>query len=224
MSHKKKEHKHKEENEMQGNEQENVNASQADDVSSMQQENAQDENDNNVAENESDEFACELQKLKEQLADNNQALMRERADFVNFRKRSAQEKADMQVRIAGNFLNDMLPAMDAFDQLFTMREKAQKEEKAVVVEEFFKGIDLIYQQIWQVFAQMDFEEINPANQEFDPNFMEALALEERDDVQSETVVQVFQKGFKTKSRVLRPARVVVAKPKAEQPQTSQEEN
>lgn len=176
-----------------------------------------DENAEANEENGEDNKVEQLQKLLDEAKQN---LLLERADFINFRKRSSQEKADMQTRITGNFLQEMLPAMDAFDQLFAMREKnlSQKQDAdktpEQTIKQFFEGIDLIYQQLWNVFSQADFEEINPIDEEFDPNVMEALAVEERDGIDKETVVQVYQKGFRNKDRVLRPARVVVAKPKS----------
>lgn len=188
--------------------------------------------DGNAEANEENGEDNEVEQLQKLLDEAKQNLLLERADFINFRKRSSQEKADMQTRITGNFLQEMLPAMDAFDQLFAMREKnlSQKQDADKTAEQtseqtpeqtpeqtikqFFEGIDLIYQQLWNVFSQADFEEINPIDEEFDPNVMEALAVEERDGIDKETVVQVYQKGFRNKDRVLRPARVVVAKPKS----------
>lgn len=181
-------------------------------------ENATEENQTEEKEQESSFEAIaqadEVSQLKQQLDDANQALLRERADFINFRKRSTQEKADMQVRLTGELLDSMLPAMDAFDQLFVMREKSSQEQAKVSVEKFFEGIDLIYNQLWGVFAEMDFEKIDALDQEFDPNVMEAIGVEEREGIEFETVVQVYQQGYKNKGRVLRPARVMVAKPKA----------
>lgn len=176
--------------------------------------------DENAEANEENGEDNEVEQLQKLLDEAKQNLLLERADFINFRKRSSQEKADMQTRITGNFLQEMLPAMDAFDQLFAMREKnlSQKQDAdktpEQTIKQFFEGIDLIYQQLWNVFSQADFEEINPIDEEFDPNVMEALAVEERDGIDKETVVQVYQKGFRNKDRVLRPARVVVAKPKS----------
>lgn len=177
------------------------------------EETAKDESNEQESSFEAVAQADEVSQLKQQLDDANQALLRERADFINFRKRSTQEKTDMQVRLTGELLDNMLPAMDAFDQLFVMREKSSQDQTEVSVEKFFEGIDLIYNQLWGVFAEMEFEKIDALDKEFDPNVMEAIGVEEREGIEFETVVQVYQQGYKNKGRVLRPARVMVAKPK-----------
>ncbi|HRP70497.1 MAG TPA: nucleotide exchange factor GrpE, partial [Turneriella sp.] len=112
-----------------------------------------------------------------------------------------------------------LPALDAFEQFFTAYEKKALESadiKAIV-----EGVQLVQKQILRVFNEAGVEEVNPTGEEFNPNFMEALTLVEG-DVEHETVMQVFQKGYRIQGRVIRPARVVVAKPKTPAQKTTTE--
>ena len=76
----------------------------------------------------------------------------------------------------------------------------------------FRSVQLVQKQITRVFTEAGVEEFSPVGQEFDPSMMEALSQLEG-DVAVETVSQVFQKGYRIEGRVIRPARVVVMKPK-----------
>jgi molecular chaperone GrpE len=137
-------------------------------------------------------------------------LQRERAEFTNFRKRAVQEKAQQAAQSSARLLTDLLPALDAFDQFFAAylpKAEADAGIKAIV-----DGVQLVHKQITRVFIESGVEELNPVGMEFDPNQMEALSLIEA-DVDKETVSQVFQKGYRIEGRVIRPARVVVTKPR-----------
>jgi molecular chaperone GrpE len=140
-------------------------------------------------------------------------LQRERAEFSNFRKRVVLEKAQQAAQSSARLLTDLLPALDAFDQFFAAylpKAEADASIKAIV-----DGVQLVHRQITRVFIESGVEEINPLGMEFDPNLMEALSLTEA-DVEKETVTQVFQKGYRIDGKVIRPARVAVAKPHAKE--------
>lgn len=138
-------------------------------------------------------------------------LQRERAEFSNFRKRALTEKMQQAAMSSARILTDLLPALDALDQFFQAYEA--KAEKDAVVKAIVNGVQLVQKQITRVFTESGVEEFSPVGQEFDPLVMEALSQLEG-DVEFETVSQVFQKGYRIEGRVIRPARVVVMKPKA----------
>ncbi|MBS0619544.1 MAG: nucleotide exchange factor GrpE [Spirochaetes bacterium] len=155
--------------------------------------------------------ANELQLLKNQIVSLTGDLQRERAEFSNFRKRAMTEKAQQAAQTSARLLGDLLPALDAFDQFFASygpKAEAESAIKAIV-----DGVALIQKQITRVFSEAGVEEFNPLGQEFDPSIMEALTAQEG-DVDKETVSQVFQKGYRIEGRLIRAARVIVAKPKA----------
>lgn len=139
----------------------------------------------------------------------NDLIMRERAEFANYKKRTSQEMLQMEGKIAGKVLHDMLPAFDAFDQLISSSFSGEAN-----VESFMQGSKLIRKQLWQIFEDLGIEEINPEKEGFDPQIMEALSFKESDEVESETVTEVYQKGYKFKDKIIRPARVAVSKPAA----------
>lgn len=151
-----------------------------------------------------------VEELNEQASKFKDELQRERAEFINFRKRVVQEKADIENSIMGKILNSMLPALDSFDQLFSA-DQNQSEQK---LENFLEGAELIKKQLVTVFEKYGVEEFDPKGQPFDPSSMEALHLKETDEVDSNTVSEVYQKGYKISGRLLRAARVAILKPTA----------
>ncbi len=160
----------------------------------------------------------EANGLQEQIDELTANLQRERAEFTNFRKRVVQEKAQIAAQTNARLMSDLLPAFDSFEQFFaaySTKAEANEDVRAIV-----EGVRLVQKQIWSVFQDAGVEELNPTGEAFDPTFMEALTTHEA-DVEHDTVSQVFQKGYRIETRIIRPARVVVAKPK--QKETSAEE-
>lgn len=156
-------------------------------------------------------------ELRKQLDSLTSDLQRERAEFSNFRKRAVQEKAQQAAQSSARLLTDLLPALDAFDQFFAAY--LPKAETDAATKAIVDGVQLVHRQITRVFTEAGVEEFNPAGAEFDPNLMEALSLIEA-DIEKETVSQVFQKGYRIDGRLIRPARVVVTKPRTTQPKES----
>ncbi|GAB4430456.1 MAG: nucleotide exchange factor GrpE [Turneriella sp.] len=184
-------------------------ASEAEEIASIEAQAAEQQ----AAQQPEDEVAQLRRQLEALTAD----LQRERAEFSNFRKRAVQEKAQQAAQSSARLLTDLLPALDAFDQFlaaYMPKAEADSGIKAIV-----DGVQLVHKQITRVFTESGVEEINPIGLEFDPNLMEALSLIEA-DVEKETVSQVFQKGYRIEGRVIRPARVVVTKPRAEEKKES----
>lgn len=170
--------------------------------------NPQEEETKKVAE-ELSELAEIRQRYEQEIEELKLDLQRERADFINYRKRVQQEKANLSVEIAARLLMKLLPVFDAFGQLFSMRQAENTMEN---LDKFFEGVAIIQKQLWEVFSSEGLEEIDPTNQEFDSNFMEAIDYQEG-DVPTEMVGAVYQKGYRIPSRVLRPARVQVIRPR-----------
>lgn len=155
-----------------------------------------------------------LQQIDELTAN----LQRERAEFTNFRKRVAQEKAQIAAQTNARLMSDLLPAFDSFEQFFSAYQpKAESDENLRAI---IEGVRLVQKQIWGVFQEAGVEELNPTGEAFDPTFMEALTTHEA-DVEHDTVSQVFQKGYRIETRIIRPARVVVAKPKQKESSTEE---
>jgi len=177
--------------------------SEADEIAAMQNEAAR-------SASASAENTGDSETLKKQIEALTSDLQRERAEFTNFRKRAVLERSQQAAQSSARLLTDLLPALDALDQFFSVY--TPKAETNADLKPIVDGVQLVQKQIARVFTEAGVEEFSPAGEEFDPNMMEALSVQEA-DVERETVLQVFQKGYRIEGRLIRPARVVVAKPK-----------
>jgi molecular chaperone GrpE len=79
------------------------------------------------------------------------------------------------------------------------------------LEDFEAGIKMIFNEFKDVLEEAGLEEINPEGEPFDPNFHDALVQQHHDTVEEDNVIQVFEKGYKVKSKILKPAKVIVSK-------------
>jgi molecular chaperone GrpE len=137
------------------------------------------------------------------------ALQRERASFINYRRRTDQERAEMAQYAASSLIKKLLPVVDDFDRaLEAIPEKERKHNKWV------EGVELIARKLHNILEQEGVQPIEALGQPFDPNLHEAVAFEdnaEGSDSHEDTVTAVFSKGYKMHDRVLRPAMVKVSR-------------
>jgi len=155
----------------------------------------------------------EEEKLLNEVEELKSGLQRERAEFMNFKKRTIHEKADLEHMVAGRILHNLLPALDSFDMFFSnLDNEKNKGEVTEQMEKMVEGMQMIQKQVVNVFTDLGVEEMNPINEEFDPNTMEALQMQESPDVETNTVSMVYQKGYKINDKVVRASRVLVQKP------------
>lgn len=148
--------------------------------------------------NENEESVDENAKLKD-------SLLRLQADFSNYKRRVEKEKADIHKYAAEAIITKLLPVLDNFDRAF---KEVQEEDKD---DAFTKGIELIRQDLDKILVQEGLEVIESDNQKFDANLHHAVFMEENDEVESEHIIETFQKGYKLKDKVIRPAMVKVSR-------------
>jgi molecular chaperone GrpE len=135
-----------------------------------------------------------------------EALQRERASFINYRRRVDQERQELAQYAAANLLKKLLPVMDDFDRaLAAIPEEERKGNKWV------EGIELIDRKLHSIIEGEGVEEIPALGQPFDPNVMEAVAFDDEGSGGEDTVSAVFANGYKLRDRVLRPAMVKVTR-------------
>jgi molecular chaperone GrpE len=130
------------------------------------------------------------------------ALQRLKAEFDNFRKRTAREHEAMSARANEALLGELLPILDDLERAL---EAAEQHEEARLED----GVRLVHQALADVTRRHGLEEIE-TDGSFDPHVHEALLAQPSEDAEPGSVVQVLQKGYRLGDRVLRPARVVVA--------------
>lgn len=140
-----------------------------------------------------------VQDLKNQLA-------RTLADFDNFRRRTRQEKEDLQKYANRKLLADLLPVVDNFERALQSFDNETSAQSADIK----KGIDMVHRQFLSVLQAAGVEAMNAVGKPFDPNVHEAVMQEPSNDQEAGTVLEEFQKGYMLEGRVLRPAMVKVS--------------
>lgn len=147
----------------------------------------------------------EMKKLKVELEETQDRLLRVQAEMANIQRRNAKEKQDAAKYRSQSLASELLPVIDSLEQALTIEVD---EEKSVNLK---KGVEMVYNILLEAMKKEGIEEINPMDAPFDPNFHQAIQTQPAEEGQAaDTVVQVVQKGYLLKERVLRPAMVIVA--------------
>ena len=144
-----------------------------------------------------------LTEAQEAIAELNERIVRLTADFDNFRKRAQREKDEARQFANQGLLEKLLPVLDNFEMALTAVKDADPSVR--------DGVQMILDQLLGVLKESGVEPVDAMGQPFDPNLHEALSQEETTEVEEGTVVQQVQRGYKLNDRLVRPARVVVAK-------------
>jgi len=146
--------------------------------------------------------SAELQKLKAERDALLDRLARAQAEFDNARKRAAKEQQDFRDFATVDAIKALLPVIDSFDRAL----QAKSEPR-----DFRAGIELIYKQLQDVLAKLGVRAIAAKGEQFDPHVHEAIEMVETSDAADHEVLEEWQRGYKFKDRLLRPAMVKVAK-------------
>jgi molecular chaperone GrpE len=152
-----------------------------------------------------DDSANKIAELEALVAQHKDEYLRAHADFENIKKRYEKEKYQAIDYANEQFARDLLSVADALEAAFKSGENASDE----VAKKIEEGVGLTLEQLKKVFEKHGIKEIEVG--EFDPNFHNAVLQEEGGDKSSGSIVQVFQKGYTIKGRVLRAAMVSIAK-------------
>jgi len=124
-----------------------------------------------------------------------------RAEFDNFRRRAETQRSEFFQFAAMELLREMLPVVDDF-------ERALKTE--TTDREYAKGVELIRQRLAESLKKMGLETIETAGRPFDPNLHQAVERVETEEAEDQSILGEYQKGYRFKGRLLRPAMVRVA--------------
>ncbi len=141
----------------------------------------------------------EIEALREELNAQKDTYLRVCAEYDNFRKRTAKEKADIYANATAKAVEDMLPVIDNFDRaILAQGENADQ------------GFTMIYTQFKEYLTKLGVCEMQTEGAKFDPNCHIAVMHIEDDAFEENTVIEVFQKGYTLGDKVIRPACVKVA--------------
>jgi molecular chaperone GrpE len=144
----------------------------------------------------------EVQKLKAERETLLDRLARAQAEFENARRRAAKEQQDFRDFATVDAIKSLLPVIDSFERALQAKSEAG---------DFRTGVELIYKQLQDVLAKMGVRPIAAKGEQFDPHVHEAIEMVETPDAADHEVLEEWQRGYKFKDRLLRPAMVRVAK-------------
>ncbi|WP_044339597.1 nucleotide exchange factor GrpE [Rossellomorea aquimaris] len=145
----------------------------------------------------------ELSQLEEKLNESENRYLRLRADFDNFRRRVNVENEAKEKYRAQGLITELLPALDNFERALNI--EADNDQTKTLLQ----GMEMVHRSIVEALKKEGVEPIEAVGQQFDPHLHQAVMQTEEENVDSNVVVEEFQKGYKLKDRVIRPSMVKV---------------
>jgi molecular chaperone GrpE len=144
----------------------------------------------------------QLRAEKQELYDR---LLRKQAEFDNFRKRTHREREEFVALATADLVRALLPVLDGFD-------RALKHRDSRVPQQFYQGMELIHRELSEVLSRAGLAPVETEGRLFDPHLHQAVETVEVPGAQDQEIVEEFQRGYKLRNRLLRPATVKVAVP------------
>lgn len=148
----------------------------------------------------------ELEKLKEENAFLNDKLLRINAEMQNMKRRNNEEISRLMKYDGENFIKKLLPIIDNFERAINMDDTNLEDE----VSKFLSGFKMIYSNLKTILDEFEIKEIDSLGKIFDSSCMEAVLTEHKDGIEKNIVLDVLQKGYLYKDKIIRPAMVKVS--------------
>ena len=172
------------------------------------EENNSAEKENNESDKKSEKSSKKKKEKKdkkdEQIAELNDKVMRQMAEFENFRKRTEKEKSQMYDMGAKSILEKFLPVIDNFERGLATVPEESKEDAFVV------GMENVYKQLMTEMEKVDVKPIEAVGQELNPDLHNAVMQVQTDEFESGVIAQELMKGYTYKDQVIRHSMVGVA--------------
>jgi molecular chaperone GrpE len=144
-----------------------------------------------------------VQELTEKLQEEENKRLRLLADYENFKRRASLDKEALQKYRAQNVMTNLIPVLDNFARAITVEAKTEEAQTMIT------GLEMIYRTFVQALEDEGLVEIQALDQEFDPNFHQAIMTGSDEEKSSGIVLEQMQASYMLKDRVLRPAMVKV---------------
>lgn len=153
------------------------------------------------------EHLDELSTLKLEVEKLKDALARKAAEFENFKRRRSEEMTDFYKYASEAVIKKIIPVYDDISRSVDSINKGETKD----FETLKKGVELIYDKFKKALEEEGVTEINSLGKEFDVDVNEALLQVPKNDVPPNTVVEVIEKGYKLKDKVIKHEKVLVSK-------------
>lgn len=170
-----------------------------------QNENVENQDAEKSAEETSDNCDDKVKKLEAELEEWKNSYTRKLAEFQNFTKRKENEVAEMRKYASEGIIVKLLDNVDNLERAVDASKESQNFDSLI------EGVNMILNNLKNLLTEEGVEEIEAAGKEYDPYEHKAMITENKEELDDNVVVQVFQKGYKMKGKVVRPAMVTVNK-------------
>lgn len=144
----------------------------------------------------------EIEALNAEVASLKDKAMRIQAEMMNFKRRKEEEVSNLYKYANEDILKKLIKIVDNFERALSLKNEENQK--------FLEGFEMIYTSILNILEENEVKEIDSLNKPFDPNFHQAVLTESKDGVEAGVVIDVLQKGYMYKDKVLRTAMVKVS--------------
>ncbi|MGI9275824.1 MAG: nucleotide exchange factor GrpE [Endozoicomonas sp.] len=147
----------------------------------------------------------EIEELNEELNKARDTALRAQAEMQNIKRRAEQDVEKAHKFALEKFVDSLIPVVDSLEKGIESAEQSEAAQEALL-----EGMNLTLKQFLDALARFSVEQVSPEGQPFDPNFHQAMSMVPNQDLEANTVMNVFQKGYTLNGRLIRPAMVVVS--------------
>ena len=155
--------------------------------------------------NEESNINDERELLSKRIKDLEEALLRSQAELINYKRRKDEETSRIIKYAEEDILKGFLPILDNFERAINMDDDNLEDE----VSKFLQGFKLMYKQIKDLLTKFEVKEMDCLGKEFDPTYHQAVTTGKDESKESGIILEVLQKGYMYKDKVLRTAMVKV---------------
>jgi len=165
----------------------------------------------------SEELLLTLQDAQDKADEHWNQLLRVKADFDNYQRRTKRELENAHKFALDGFVRGLLPVIDSLEMGLAAAQTSVSES-----DKLHEGMEMTLKMFQGVLEKFGVKAINPDGEKFNPDLHQAMTMQPSPDVEPNTVLTVFQKGYLLNDRLVRPAMVIVSAPSGDQAQQDDE--
>ena len=153
-----------------------------------------------------DKYKEKIKELELQIKELEEQNLRSKAELINYRKRKDEEMSRLLKYSSEDIVKEVLPIVDNFERAINMDDANLEDD----ISKFLSGFKMIYCKLVSILEKNGVQAIDGANKPFDPAYHQAVLTEAREGVEPGMVLEVLQRGYLLKDKVIRPAMVKVS--------------
>ncbi len=158
-----------------------------------------------------EELKKETKTLKEKNESLKEQLLRLRADFENYKKRTSKERETFIKNASESLIIRLLPILDNFQKALDAKENNENNTENNNFLSYAEGIKIVHSQLLEILKNEGLLPIETEDKLFDPNYHEAIMQIETKDFKDNQIIEEYQKGYLLNNKLIRPSKVSVAK-------------